>query len=316
MKRENNLYQQVYSMDNLRLADKNARKGKSHRTDIKLFDENREANLLAIHESLKNKTFTTSPYKTFIVYEPKERLVSCLPYIDRIVHYAIINILKQKFLSMFTVDTYSCIEGKGIHGAFDSLKKALKDVPGTTYCLKLDIKKFYPNVNHDVLKEMLRRKIKDVDLLWLLDDIIDSADGLPIGNLLSQYFANLYLTGFDHWIKEVKRELYYWRYMDDIVLLSNSKDHLHKLLAATKEFFNRRLILEIKSNYQIFPVAARGIDFVGYVFFHYYIRIRKSIKKNFARKMAKRKSKATIDSYNGWLTHCDAKHLFKKIVHE
>jgi RNA-directed DNA polymerase len=132
---------------------------------------------------LLNKTYKTSPYTTFKVFEPKEREVFRLPYFpDRITHHAIMNILEPIFVSVFTNDTYSCIKGKGIHAAVESVKKALQDKSGTVYCLKLDIKKFYPNIDHDVLKQLLRRKIKDKDLLWLLDEIIDSAPGLPIGN--------------------------------------------------------------------------------------------------------------------------------------
>jgi RNA-directed DNA polymerase len=128
-----------------------------------------------------------------------------LPYFpDRITHHAVMNILEPIFMQLFTSDTYSCIKKRGIHAAALAVKKALRNEPATRYCLKLDIKKFYPNIDHQVLKHLLRRKFKDEDLLWLLDEIIDSAPGLPIGNYLSQYFANFYLTYFDHWIKKQK----------------------------------------------------------------------------------------------------------------
>ena len=158
---------------------------------------------------LKNKTFQTSDYDIFKIYKPKERDIYRLPYYpDRIVHHAVMNILEPVWVSIFTADTYSCIKGKGIHSAVRSLQKALNsDNEGTEYCLKLDIRKFYPTINHDILKDIIAKKIKDKDVLWLLGNIIDSVpdkEGVPIGNYLSQYFANLYLAYFDHWIKEVK----------------------------------------------------------------------------------------------------------------
>lgn len=141
------------------------------------------------------------------------------------------NILEPIWLSIFTKDTYSCIKNRGIHKLVNNLKKALKSDPeGTKYCLKLDIKKFYPSINHDILKQIIRYKIKDEELLQLLDEIIDSAEGVPIGNYLSQFFANLYLAYFDHWIKEILKVIYYFRYCDDITILGSSKEELHEWL--------------------------------------------------------------------------------------
>jgi RNA-directed DNA polymerase len=206
MKRIGNIYQQIYSLDNLRLADQKASKRKSYQKGVQLHALNREANLLLLHEQLKSKTYQTSPYTTFTIHEPKERIIYRLPYFpDRITHHAVMNILEPVFVSLFTADTYSCIKERGIHGAARAVRKALFDEPGTTYCLKLDIKKFYPSVDHAILKTLLRKKFKDQDLLWLLDGIIDSAEGLPIGNYLSQYLANFYLTYFDHWLKETRQ---------------------------------------------------------------------------------------------------------------
>jgi len=219
MKRVGNLYNDICDIENLELADLKARKSKRNRYDVVLHDKEKDLNILKLNEALLNKTFRTSTYKTFKIFEGKERIISSLPYYpDRIVHHAIMNKLEPIFTSLFTSNTYSCIKGRGIHGAANALKKALKDVPNTTYCLKIDIKQFYPSIDHEILKQIIRRKIKDKDLLWLLDEIIDSADGIPIGNYLSQYFANLYLTYFDHWLKEVKGVKYCFRYADDIVI--------------------------------------------------------------------------------------------------
>lgn len=315
MKRLSNLYFKICSIDNLNLADKKASKGKKDQYGVKVHNVNREMNIKTLHEMLVTKTYKTSLYTTFMVYDPKEREVFRLPYFpDRIAHHAVMNILEPVFVSTFNANTYSCIKGRGIHAASRALQKALTDKEGTKYCLKLDIKKFYPSVNHDILKTLLRKKIKDNDLLWLLDGIIDSASGLPIGNYLSQYFANFYLTYFDHWLKEIKGVKYYFRYADDIVILSDNKPYLQSLLGDIREYFDKELKLSIKKNYQVFPVESRSIDFVGYRFYHTHTMLRKSIKQSFARMLAKRRNKKSIASYYGWAKHCDSRHLLKKLL--
>jgi RNA-directed DNA polymerase len=301
-------------MENILLADQKARKGKGEQYGIRVHDKNREANLLMLREMFVNRTYKTSAYTTFLIHEPKEREVFRLPFFpDRIAHHAIMNVLEPIFVSTFTADSYSCIKGRGIHGAANAVKKAFKDVRGTQYCLKLDIKKFYPNIDHSILKRILRRKFKDQDLLWLLDEIIDSAPGVPIGNYLSQYFANFYLTYFDHWIKEAKGVKYYFRYADDIVILSDSKSFLHQLFNEVKNYLIEELNLQVKSNYQVFPIEARGLDFVGYVFYHTHTRLRKTIKKNFARAAAAGRVRS-VASYYGWAKHCNSGNLLKKLA--
>lgn len=317
MKRIGNLYNQIIDPENLRLADLRARKGKLDQLGVQIHLKSEEQNIKRLHEMLRDKTYKTSAYTTFTVYEPKQRLVFRLPYFpDRIAHHAIMRVMEPIFVSTFTADSYSCIRGRGIHAAGEALKTALKDVSGTKYCLKLDIKKFYPNVDHVILKNLLRRKIKDQDLLWLLDEIIDSSEGLPIGNYLSQYFANFYLTYFDHWLKEQKQLKYYFRYADDIVILSDNKQYLHLILSEIRQYLSIQLNLQVKKNYQVFPVASRSIDFVGYRFYHTHTLLRKSIKQSFARMLFKRKNKASIASYSGWAKHCNSKNLLKKLLHE
>ena len=324
MKRIGNLYSKVISIENLQLADNKARKGKLKSYGVRRHDRDREQNLLNLHYALKNKTFRNSEYDTFKIYEPKERTIFRLPYYpDRIVHHAIMNVLEPIWMSVFTKDTYSCIKNRGIHAAANSLKKTLKaDKKGTKFCLKMDITKFYPSINHDILKSIIRRKIKDKDLLWLLDEIIDSADGVPIGNYLSQYFANLYLAYFDHWLKEEKGVKYYWRYADDMVILSDNKEFLHKLRADISIYLKDKLKLQLKGNYQVFPVDSRGIDFLGYVFYHTHTKLRKSIKKNLFHKVSrinKIKAKDRVDCNKslspwwGWLKYCNSIALQFKI---
>ncbi|MCM1168780.1 MAG: RNA-directed DNA polymerase [Bacteroides sp.] len=326
MKRIGDLYDKVISIENLRQADAKARKGKERTYGVKVHDRNREANLLALHESLKNGTFKTSKYHVFKIYEPKEREIFRLPYYpDRILHHAIMNVLEPVWVSVFTKDTYSCIKRRGIHACAKSVKWALRqDTDGTRYCLKIDVKKFYPSIDHEILKSVLERKIKDRRLLALLGEIIGSVkSGVPIGNYLSQFFANLYLAYFDHWLKEVKHVKYYWRYADDIVILAPSKEELHALLHDMRAYLHDRLKLKVKRNYQVFPVDSRGIDFVGYVFYHTHTRMRKSIKQNMFRcvtKLNHRKRTPSKDEYRkricswfGWAKHCDSVNLMHKI---
>lgn len=326
MKRFGNLYEKIISLENLRLADQKARKGKLLSHGVVKHDLAREENILSLHQTLKNKSYKTSGYKVFkmITDNGKEREIFRLPYFpDRILHHAVMNVMEPIWLSTLTTDTYSCIKGRGIHGVVRKLKQEISDQEKTKFCLKIDIRKFYPSVDHDILKTIIRRKIKDDDLLSLLDEIIDSAAGLPIGNYLSQFFANLYLSGFDHWIKEEKKIKYYFRYADDMVFLHAEKEFLHGLLVEINHFFNDNLSLQLKSNFQVFPVSSRGIDFVGYKFYHTHTLLRKSIKVRFCRRIAKINKQPAIPqsvfnqkicSWIGWMKHCDSISLMRTIL--
>ena len=272
---------------------------------------------------LKNKTYTTSKYSLFTIYEPKERIIYKLPYYpDRIAHHAIMNIMEPIWTKIFINQTYSCIKNRGIHKLAYDLKKVLQKHPQETkYGLKIDIRKFYPSINHEILFEIIRRKIKDNNLLVILKEIIYSADGVPIGNYLSQFFANLYLTYFDHWVKEELKCKYYFRYADDIVILSNNKSFLRSILLAIKLYMTNVLKLKLKSNYQIYPIESRGIDFIGYKFYHTHILLRKSIKlrlfklinKYKLNKIDKNTLLIRLHSYFGWLKFCNSKNLLHKI---
>ena len=325
MKRIGNLYDQVCNLDNLYLAYNKAKSGKSNSYGVKLFEMNLEANIKQLYAELLTGIYETSEYSIFTITDPKIRLVYRLPFRDRVIHHAIMNILEPIWTSVFVHHTYSCIKGRGIHAVLKDLKQDLKDIENTTYCLKLDIKKFYPTIDHEVLKAIIRRKLKDNKLLSLMDEIIDSAPGVPIGNYLSQFFANLYLSYFDHWLKEEKRVKYYYRYADDIVVLSGDKPYLHKLLKDIDTYLTTNLKVQIKGNYQVFPVDSRGIDFVGYVFYHSHVLMRKTIKKRLCRKAAKlnkmkqitdKEYKIKIAPWLGWAKHCNSKNLLKKVLNE
>lgn len=332
MKRYGNLYKKIYDLGNLSLAHKNAKKGKGWYKEVKMVDADEEYYLKLLQEMLINKTYNTSEYEIFIKKDgEKEREIYKLPYFpDRICQWAILQVIEPILINNFTKDTYSAIPGRGIHQALKKLKAAIQnDVSGTQYCLKLDVKKYYPSIDHNILKAKYRRIFKDKDLLWLLDEIIDSTPGdvgIPIGNYLSQYSGNFYLSSFDHWIKEVKKVKYYFRYMDDIVILGSSKEELHKLRKEVDEYLRNELKLNIKENWQVFPTFVRGIDFVGYRVFLNYTLLRKSTCKSFKRKMRNINKKrlngqelnysewCSINSYKGWLKWCNSYRLNQKYI--
>lgn len=315
MKRISNLYEGIISLDNLRLADRNACKSKKWQNGVIAHLKNREKNILELHKVLVNREFKTSIYSNFTIFDKKEREIFSLPYFpDRILHHAILQIISPIFIKCFISQTYSCIPKRGIHKCLKDVNKALRDRENTIYCLSLDIRKFYPSINKSTIKDMLRRKFKDRDLLNLLDGIVDSHyKGLPIGSYTSQFFGNFYLSYFDHWIKENLRIKYYFRYMDNIFIFSSSKSHLRIILDQIVYYLNNVLTLEL-SNYQIFSTISRGIDFVGYKSYHSHILLRKSIKNNFIRMVKSSRNDKSIASYNGWLTHCNSINLKRKYL--
>lgn len=322
-------------MENLQLADRKARRGKTHSYGVRLFDKNRDANLAALHEQLRNGTFKTSEYKTFKIYKPKERTIYRLPYFpDRIVHHAIMNVLEPVWMSVFTHNTFSCIKKRGISGCARYVDKLITKYNGRPlYCLKIDITKFYPSINHCVLKEIIRRKIKDEKLLCLLDEIIDSAEGLPIGNYLSQSLANLFLAYFMHSVNE-RIKLDCTEYADDMVFLSDSKETLRTaFFQHINPYIEQRLQLTIKSNWQIFPIAesrydkhGRALDYVGYKFYRRQRLMRKSIKQTFCRKVARLNKrflpisdsdfKREVAPWLGWAKHANSKHLLQTLFNK
>nr|DAI89453.1 MAG TPA: hypothetical protein [Caudoviricetes sp.] len=306
MKRKGFLYESIIEINNLKLADKNARLGKLKQYGVQKHILREDENLKELNELLQHRKYKTSNYSKFEIFEPKHRVIARLPYYpDRIMHWAILLKTKEIFVNSFISNTYSGIKGRGVHKASYDLRKSLQDEEYNKYCLKLDVKKFYENIDHNILKGLLRKKFKDRELLTVFDEIIDSNKvGLPLGSLISQYFANFYLCYLDHYIKENLNVKYYFRYMDDLVILSNNKKELHYILFKIRLYL-KALGLEIKNTYQVFPVEKRGIDFVGFRHFHTYTFLRKSIKNNYKKSKNKKR-------WNGWLIHCDSINLRNK----
>lgn len=328
MKRVGNLYEKIYAKGNLRRAIRNAQSGKNHYRGVIEVNKDPEKYVNLLHDMLKDKTYQTSEYVIYTkIDKGKEREIYKLPFFpDRIAHWAVIQVVEPYFLNKLNHCTHSAIPKRGIHSAFKQLDGYMRnDVKETKYCLKMDVKKFYPSINHNRLKEMYRTIFKDADLLWLIDEIIESSGdgtGVPIGNYLSQYSGNLYLYKFDRWLKEDLRLNYYIRYMDDIVILHHDKMFLHDLKIKIEDYLNNDLRVTIKGDWQVFPSRIRGIDFVGYRHFGNYVLLRKSIALSLTRKMRsilKNINKgrslthnewSSINSYKGWLKWCDCHNLY------
>ena len=320
MKRIGNLYEKIYDIENLRLAHKQARRGKSFYTEVKLIDENEDEYLYRLQDMLIHKTYHTSKHEVFEKKEGKKiRKIYKLPYFpDRICQWAIIQVIEPYLMRTLTDDTYSALPGRGVERARRKMVRALKTDPeNTVWCLKIDISKYYPNVNIEKLKLKYRRLFKDNDLLWLLDEILDSNPdtGVPIGNYISQYSGNIYLSDFDRRVKEVYHIKHYFRYMDDMVFLSSSKEELQNLIKEITKYLADEYDLKVKDSWSLFRVEDRGIDFVGYVFRHDSIRLRKSIAHSIKKTSSKIRWRVNNDmelnrhlyfsfnSLKGWLKH-------------
>ncbi|GBR74577.1 phage reverse transcriptase [Candidatus Termititenax aidoneus] len=325
MKRYGNIYAKICDLENLRIAHRKARRDKSYYIGVRMVNSDEDFYLQKIQNMLVSKSYYVGKYTVEeIIDKGKHRIIAKLPYFpDRIIQWAIMLQIESVFNSVFTNFACASIKNRGVHYASKILKRFLRDERGTRYCLKLDIKKFYDNVDREILKKLLRKKFKDNDLLELLDKIIDSSPGkkgIPIGSFLSQYFANFYLSYFDHWLKEVWRVRYVIRYMDDIVIFHSSKLFLHELKEHIAEYLAVELNLELKRNWQIFPVSVRGVDFVGYRHFPKFKLLRKNTCKRFKKiimKAIKQKFISlhdyfSLNAYDGWLKWCDGWHLKTK----
>jgi RNA-directed DNA polymerase len=322
MKRYGKLFDKIVHKQNILTAHNNAKKGKSKYAQVCYFQNNIPKCVDNIHTILKNKTYRVSSYiKESRIERGKHRVIYKLPYInDRVIQHALLQVIQPILEETYIKDTYQSIKGRGVHKAKKRIQTFLKDKPNTKYCLKIDIKKFYPSVNNNILKQLIRKKIKCNDTLWLIDEIIDSTNGLPIGNFTSQTFGNYYLSYFDHFIKEDLKVKYYIRYADDMIFFSNSKKELHNIFNDVKKYLSQKLDLEIKQNYQIFPTYTRGLDYLGFRFFKGYTLLRKSIKKNLLKVILKINSGGgrlkefqSFISYWGWLKATDSYNFLRSI---
>lgn len=319
------IFEQVASPQNICRAGHNTIRGKRKRHDVqRMFRKGYIKTLDEVWHMLNDGTFTPQPCKKKQIKDGKKWRTLTIPLLapDRIVDHCIIDATEQYLHKLYISQTYACIKGRGIHKCLNDLTRYLqKDKRGTRYCLKIDIRHYYDSIDHEILKRIMVRYFGDTRLLALQYQIIDTmpnGKGLGIGRLPSQHWANLYLTPFDHHVKEFLRVRYYLRYMDDMVFLHRSKQYLHGMLDYIREYLQTELKLEIKGNWQIFPVDARSIDFVGYKSNHYNTLARKSILYTYWKKLRKVQSKhnpfainelwQTLAAHNGWLQHCTPQH--------
>lgn len=297
MIRTGNLYEKICSFENIYSAYLKARKCKRYRPGVLDFTENLEHNLLSIWHDLRDKTYAIGPYKTFIIFEPKEREIFALEFRDRVVQHALIAVIDPVISSTFIHDTYACRTNKGTHAGLRRLHQLITNCSGENYFLKADISKYFPSIDKEILKEKIRRKIKCADTLWLIDQIIDSSSaGLPIGNLTSQLFANFYLSDLDHFIKEQLLEKRYLRYMDDFVIIGSDLEKLKQDRAAIQGELEK-IGLYLNSKTAIAKIK-QGIDFLGYRNWPNITKLRKrNIIKN-RRKFNKFAKRITIGKTN------------------
>jgi retron-type reverse transcriptase len=316
-----------------------ARRGKRHRPDVLRFHFNLEQELWRLHDELSRRDYRPGPYRTFTIHEPKVRLISAAPYRDRVVHHALCNVLEPVFERSLSFDSYSCRAGKGTHAAVDRCQEYARRY---RYVLKADIRKFFPSIDHEVLKAALARKIKDRDVLWLAGLIIDCANpqervlqwfpgddlftplerrrGLPIGNQTSQFFANVYLDALDHFVKDRLRAPGYVRYCDDFLAFSDDKRALGSVRAMIVNFLDDFRLMLHPDKSVIFPTA-QGIRFLGYRVFpshrllakenvHRFRRRLRSMRRDFARgAITLNQVRPRIQSWIGHAMHADTYRL-------
>lgn len=322
MKRYGNLWSEICDMETLRYAHQMAKRGKTHYSAVKRVDKDVYGHLLKIQKMLKEKTFTTSEYRIEDRMEGgKMRRIYKLPYYpDRIVQHALMSVVGPIFRRSLIRDTFQSLPNRGTSDARRRVQKMFKEDP-QKYALKMDIRKYYPSIPNEGMKQAVRRKIKCSDTLWLIDNIIESMQGLPIGNLSSQYFGNVYLCEFDWWVKQNLCVKHYYRYCDDMVLFSNDKAKLREWRRKI-EFKLNEHGLNIKQNWQIVDTEKQGIDFVGYVFIINQTRLRKAIAKRFCEHCSRAKCRTIkprnalqgLVAYKGWLMRANCKALWRSQV--
>ncbi len=308
---------------NIELAVEKSLKGKKTRRQQRRFLKNREALTDLVEENLKNEIYQFGKLHSFPVYEPKKRDIDCPDYYpDRIYHHAVMNVVVPMFIKKMTADTCGSIEGRGIEYCRKRVERAIRNRKNAYY-LKIDIRKFYQSIDHDVCKEAVRRITKCAKTLRILDAIIDRHDeGLAIGVYPSQYLANLTLCRFDHWVKEQLHVEDYFRYMDDMVFFCSDKHEAHRLL----ELINKEisdLKLTIKANVRIAP-CEKGLDFVGYVFYPTHTLVRKRVKQHWKKKCRwllknnadDRTIKTTLAPNFGHIKHANSVHLINVTLGE
>lgn len=326
MKTSKNLIERVASFENLYLAYLKARRGKANSTEVQRFNFNLEPELFRLQRELLDGSYETGNYRNFTIFEPKKRLISALPFRDRVAHHAICAVIEPVFEKTFVSDSYACRIGRGSHRAIRRLKGFLAgcrwnecvragvgakaaEREQEPFVLKCDVSKYFASVDHEKLKRVIRKKIGCRRLLRVLDDVIDSfSPGIPIGNLTSQFFANIYLTELDYFVKQRLRVKRYVRYMDDFILVGGSKNALQEAKNEIAEFLRSLGLSLHKTKATVFP-ARVGVDFLGYVVREsHVVPRRKTVTRFLGRMKVKLRSyfrgeilfSKLAESFNSW----------------
>lgn len=329
------MYDELISFRNLHLAWCDFRLGKSHKEDVIGFEHNLENGLFCLQNELANLKYQHGHYKRFVVNDPKYRIIHKAEVRDRIVHTLVSRKLEEIYQNVFISHSYSCQRKRGTHRALFALAKMCRcqsrNYSYNFWYLKCDIRKFFDNINHDILLEILWRKVKDEKFMWLINQILQSffcgnlGIGLPLGNFTSQWFGNIYLNEFDYFIKHDLRIKNYVRYADDFLIIANDANVLKNILGKARQFLFGRLKLTIHPNKIVIKKFSAGIDWVGYKIFPHYLVLRKATRKRMFIKLAKRYNErekvqigcnqyfATLNSYFGQLHHCRGYKLSQKI---
>lgn len=319
-------FNDIISLDNLLLAWQEFLLGKRGKKDVQDFSLQLMDNIISLHTDLKNCTYQHGCYEDFFVTDPKRRHIHKASVRDRLLHHAIYRNLYPFFDRTFIDDSFSCRNNKGVHKALNRFRLMFGQVSKNSTCtcwvLKCDIKKFFDSIDHIILLEILSEYVYDKDILWLLKNIIESYDseisgkgvGLPLGNLTSQLFANIYMNVFDQFVKHKLKVKHYIRYADDFVFLSSDKEYLESLILEIKKFLGERLKLTLHPNKTFLQTVASGVDFLGWVHFSKHRILRKTTQTRMLNRTANNPKNETIQSYLGMLKHGNGYKLQKKLL--
>ncbi len=333
MRTFDHIFEKIISVENLISSWQEFRIGKKDRQDALAFERNLEDNIWDLHESLISKTYHHLPYSSFFIHDPKIRHIHKASVRDRVLHHAIVKHLNPIFEPTFIPDSYSCRINKGSHKGVlkfnQYARKVSRNFTKSCWVLKCDIKKYFASIDHSMLLAILFRRIQDQDLCWLLKEIVSSfksefttdynkPKGVPIGNLTSQLFANVYLNEFDRFMKHELKEKYYIRYADDFTVLHPQRDQCVSTIEPISCFLKNHLNLELSPNKIILRKFSQGIDFLGYVAFPRFSVTRPKTVKRIFRKIKKKielvkigkisweSFHQTLQSYFGVLSHSDS----------
>ena len=316
-------YNDIISLENLLEAWEEFLTGKRNRADVQLLERDLMKNIIALHKDLVTKNYQHSPYQAFNISDPKPRNIHKATVRDRLLHHALYRKLYPFFDKTFIADSYSCRKGKGTHKAlkrFHALGNRIsKNNTKTCWILKCDIRKFFANIDHEILLRILAKYIPDQDILWLLNNIISSFEtrsnvGLPLGNLTSQLLVNIYMNEFDQYMKHDLKAKYYIRYADDFVVFSQNKEWLMEILRYIVVFLRDRLRLQLHPDKVSVTTLASGVDFLGWMHFSDHRVLRTATKKRMFRAIVgKEKDSAPVESYLGLLSHGNARKLKSRV---